>query len=173
VEPDRLPGLHPERHDVLDLEVDRVADPHAVPQAVVAELDRGALDADHLAHERSQRPHRPTELAAEDLDQLVELLVARLVVDVDPEPPVPLRHHLRGVGDEHDATAGHVGALHLTGTDVERQSHPAEVVRGPVVEREVARTHQLARAGLDVAAGQVPRHHDHLLTADRSQLPPH
>src|SRR5215218_3759328 len=31
VEPDRPTGLHPERHDVLDLEVDGVPNPDAVP----------------------------------------------------------------------------------------------------------------------------------------------
>ena len=54
VEPDRLAGLDAERHDVLDLEVDRVADADAVPQPVVVDLDRRPLDAEHLAHERRQ-----------------------------------------------------------------------------------------------------------------------
>ena len=62
VEPDRLAGLDAERHDVLDLEVDRVADPDAVPQAVLAHLDRRPLDAEDLADERAERLHRPAEL---------------------------------------------------------------------------------------------------------------
>ena len=67
--------LDAERHDVLDLEVDHVADADAVTESVVVDVDRGAFDPEHLAHQRSQRSHRSAELAAEDLDQLVELLV--------------------------------------------------------------------------------------------------
>src|SRR3954452_17594023 len=85
VEPDRLTGLDTERDDVLDLEVDGVADLHAVAQAVVVDLDRRALDTEDLADERRQRAHRTSELAAEDLRQLVELLVRSLVVDEDTE----------------------------------------------------------------------------------------
>src|SRR5690242_1397820 len=66
LEPDRLAGLDAEGHDVLDLEVDHVPDADAVTQTVVAHVDRRALHAQHLAHERSQRAHRPAELAAED-----------------------------------------------------------------------------------------------------------
>src|SRR3954469_2150402 len=47
-EPRRLARLHAERHDVLDLEVDRVADPDAVAQAVLVHLDRRALGAEVL-----------------------------------------------------------------------------------------------------------------------------
>ena len=68
-------GLDTERHDVLDLELDPVADTNAVTQPVVVDLDRGALDAEHLADERSECRHRSAELAAEHLHQLVELLV--------------------------------------------------------------------------------------------------
>ena len=39
-EPHRLAGLHTERDDVLDLEVDRIADADAVPQPVVLDIDR-------------------------------------------------------------------------------------------------------------------------------------
>ena len=57
-----------------------------------------------------------------------------------------------------DLQAADVGALDVTLADVEHQRHPTEVVGGAVVEREVARAHQLARTGLDVAALQVPGH---------------
>src|SRR4051812_49159263 len=63
----RLTRLDPERHDVLDLEVDRVADAHGVPQPIVADLDRRSLHADHLADERRQARHRTAKLAAENL----------------------------------------------------------------------------------------------------------
>src|SRR5919106_3642307 len=61
----RLARLDAERDNVLDLEVDRVADPDAVPEAVLADLDRRALDAEVLAHERREARHRPAELTAE------------------------------------------------------------------------------------------------------------
>src|SRR4051812_16358957 len=52
-EPSRLARLHAEGDDVLDLEVDAVADPDAVPQAVLPDLDRRALHAEVLADERA------------------------------------------------------------------------------------------------------------------------
>src|SRR4051812_22929447 len=61
---DRLTGFDPERDDVLDLEVDPVADADRVPQAVVVDVDRRALDAEHLSDERSQACHWTAELAA-------------------------------------------------------------------------------------------------------------
>src|SRR5689334_22389553 len=45
VEADRPTGLHAERHDVLDLEVDGVGDLDAVKQPVVVDLDGGAFGA--------------------------------------------------------------------------------------------------------------------------------
>ena len=83
-EPNRLAGLDSERHDVLDLEIDHVADAHAVPQTVVVNLDRRSLDAKHLAHERGKCGHGASQLAAEDLHELVELLVCRPFVDEHP-----------------------------------------------------------------------------------------
>src|SRR4051812_19548064 len=58
VEADRGPVLLAERNDVLDLEVDDVADPDAVQQPVVAHLDRGTFDADDLPHEGGEPGHR-------------------------------------------------------------------------------------------------------------------
>jgi hypothetical protein len=40
----RLTGLHAERHDVLDLEVDRGADANTVPQPIVLDLDCSPLN---------------------------------------------------------------------------------------------------------------------------------
>ena len=45
-----LAGLDAEGHDVLDLEVDRVADPDAVAQPVVDALDGDPFDPEHLTH---------------------------------------------------------------------------------------------------------------------------
>ena len=55
-QPRRLARLDAERDDVLDLEVDGVADPDAVAQALLADLDRRALDAEVLADERRRAP---------------------------------------------------------------------------------------------------------------------
>src|SRR5262249_15315470 len=66
VEADRPAGVDAEGDDVLDLEVDAAADTDAVAQSVVLDLDRHALDAEHLADEGAERPHRAAELAAED-----------------------------------------------------------------------------------------------------------
>src|SRR5438876_2957040 len=81
VERDRMVVLDAERDDVLDLEIDRVVDAYAVADAVVVDLDRGALDAEHLADEWRDARHRPAELPREDLDELVRLLFARVGVD--------------------------------------------------------------------------------------------
>ena len=48
--------------------------------------------------------------------------------------------------------------LQRTLADVEHQSDAAVVVRRAVVEREVARTHELARARLEVGPGDAPGH---------------
>jgi hypothetical protein len=77
--------LDAEWHDVVDLEIDGVAYAHAVQEAVVVDLDGGALDAQHLAHQGSQGRHRATKLPAEDLRQLVELVVACPLVDLQAE----------------------------------------------------------------------------------------
>ena len=114
VEADRLSGLDAERDDVLDLEVDHVADAHAVEHTVVDDLDRRTLDAEHLADERGEARHRAAHLSAEDADELVHLVVRRALVDEHAELPVPVGHHLGRVGDRGDVQAGHVGPLDLT-----------------------------------------------------------
>src|SRR5512144_339474 len=63
-DPDGLPRLAAEGHDVLDLEVDLVTDADAVVEAVLDYLDGRLLDAEHLAHERREPRHRAAELAA-------------------------------------------------------------------------------------------------------------
>src|SRR3954447_20084982 len=160
VEPDRLAPLDAEPHDVLDLEVDPVPDADTVPQPVVGHLDPSPLDAQDLTDERRQRGHRAPELPAEHLHQLLHLLVRSLLVDEQPELPVPLGHDLRRVRDGGHGEAADVGALDLSLADVEDQRHAAEVVGRAVIERQVARAHELARARLGVAALQVPRHRE-------------
>ena len=157
-EPDRLARLDAERHDVLDLEVDRVPNPDAVTQAVIVHLDRRPLDAEHLAHQRRQRPHRPAKLSAEHLDQLVGLLVGRLASMNTPKRQLPSVITFGVSAIAATFRPADIGAFDLTLADVEDEHHPAEVVRGAVVERQVARTQQIARARLDVAALEIPSH---------------
>src|SRR5262245_53623855 len=106
--------LHAERDDVLDLEVDRVTHLDAVAQAFLADLDRGALHTEVLADEWSEGFHRTAELSAENAEELFHLLVGRLVVYEDSEPPVSLGHDLRGIGDRDDCQAAHIGAFDVS-----------------------------------------------------------
>jgi hypothetical protein len=80
-DPRRLAGLDSERHHVLDLEFDRVADLHAVPEAVLLNLETCPLDTEVLAHQRRDRLHRSAELAAEDAEELLGLLIGGPLVD--------------------------------------------------------------------------------------------
>jgi hypothetical protein len=71
-----------------------------MPKALIRELFASAIvDAEHLADERPERRHRAPELAAEDADELVRLLVRRVLLDEHADAPVPFGHHLRSVGD--------------------------------------------------------------------------
>src|SRR5207248_4104407 len=101
----RPPRLDPEGNDVLDLEVDGVADLDAVPKTLLLDLDRGTLDAQVLADEGPERLHRPAELPAEDRAELFSLLVGSRVVDEDAEPPVAVGHQLRSVDDRRKREA--------------------------------------------------------------------
>src|SRR5712691_728101 len=131
-DPSGLSRLHAEGHDVLDLEIDRVADPDAVPESLLAHFDRGSLDAQVLSDERTERLHRATELAAEDAQELLGLFIRGFVIDEHAESPVALGHHLRRVGDRRDLEAAYVRALHLAFGDVEDESDTAAVVGGAV-----------------------------------------
>ena len=77
-EADRLARLDAERDDVLDLEVDRVADPDAVTDAVVARPRSETRSTPSISPTSgTSARHRPAELPAEDRRELVRLLVAR------------------------------------------------------------------------------------------------
>src|SRR5204863_6813435 len=84
--------------------------------------------------------------------------VVRRLVDVHPEVPVPVGHHLRRVDDRHDFQPGDVRAVDLALADVESESRATVVVGRAVVEGRVAGADQIARARLDVAALQAPGH---------------
>src|SRR5450432_1859898 len=146
----RLTGLHAEGHDVLDLEVDHFADADAVPQPFIIDFDRCTLNPKHLAYQRRQAGHWAAELPTEDLDELVELLVCRGVVDEHADAPVPLSHYFRRIRDQRDLPAADICVPGRPLSDLEHKSYPAEFVRRSVVEGRVARAHQLTRAGLDV-----------------------
>ena len=156
---DGLAGLDPERDDVLDLEVDHVADADAVTEPVVDDLDRDPLDTEHLADERSEACHRASELAAEDGRELLGLLVRGFVVDEHAELPVAVGHDLRACPTIAATLRPLTSVPSISPSRMLKTSvDPAVVVRRAMVEREVARAHQLARAGLDVAALQAPGH---------------
>jgi hypothetical protein len=78
-ESNRLSGLHTERHDVLNLEVNRLSDADSMPQRVVVELDLRALNADHLTYQGRDPRHRAAELSSENLAEFVGLLIRRLI----------------------------------------------------------------------------------------------
>src|SRR5262245_49873413 len=131
LDPHRFTRRDAERDNVLDLEVDHIADSDAVPEAVVDDLDRCPLDAEDLAYERRHAAHRAAHLPAEDADELVELLVRSALVDEDAEAPVPFGHHLGRVGDRGDSEPADVGAVDLTFANVEDERDAAVVVVAP------------------------------------------
>ena len=101
--------------------------------------------------------------------QLLHLLVGRVLVDEHAETPVALRHDLGGVRDHGDLTPADVCSLDLTLGDVEDESGAAVVVRRTVVEREVARAHELAGARLEVGPLEIPGHRNPPSSADRAE----
>src|SRR5918994_6112117 len=105
----RLSGLDAERDDVLDLEVDRVADLHGVPEPLLANVEASPFDSQVLADERPERFHRAAELSAEDAEELLCLLLGRTLVDEDAEPPVSVGHDLWAVHDRSNGEPADVG----------------------------------------------------------------
>src|SRR3954453_7120981 len=124
-EPRGLAGLDAERDDVLDLEVDRVADADTVGESFLDDVDRRAFDTEQLADEWSKARHGTPQLAAEDTRELFHLLIRRAVVDEDPDAPVPVGHHLRCVRDERERPSAHVSPLDVALTDVEDERDTA------------------------------------------------
>ena len=57
-------------------------------QPVLRDRDRRPLEPGDLADQRSERGHRAAELAAEDGAELLGLLCARALVDVEADRPV-------------------------------------------------------------------------------------
>src|SRR5439155_24483389 len=130
----------------------------AVRQSFLAHLDRGPLDAEVLTDERSQRPHRAAQLTAEHGRELVGLLVGSRRVDERADAPVPVRHHLGGVGDGGNREPADVRALDLAVLDREHERHLAAVVVGAERQRCGARADDFARARLEIGPTQLPGH---------------
>src|SRR5206468_2359399 len=132
-------------------------------KAVFHDLDSRTLDPEHLADERGQPLHRAALLPAEDRRELLNLFVRRSLVDEHAKAPVALGHDLRRVRDRGNLEATHVRALDRTLGDIEDESDAAVVIRRTVVERQIARAHELAGARLEVAALEIPGHINSLL----------
>lgn len=62
------------RHEVLDLDVDAVADLQRVAAAVVGVVDLCHLHAEHLPEQGAEHRHRSADLPAEDGTEPVSLL---------------------------------------------------------------------------------------------------
>src|SRR5207253_2335701 len=147
-----LPRLDAERDDVLDLEVDRIADVYGVHRPLLAHLDRRPLDAEVLADERPERLHRPAERSAEDAAELLRLLVGSGRVDEHADAPVAVGHHLWRLRDRGDLETADVDALDLAVLHVEDEDDAAVVVRRPERERRGAGADDVARARLEIGA---------------------
>jgi hypothetical protein len=145
-------------HEVLDLDLDLVADLDPMAPAVLFVVDRGALDAQHLADQRRQHGHGTAELAGEDRPQLLGLLLGRGRVHEHPDPPITVGHQRRGVGQHRHRQASDVDVLDGARVDVEDQHHPPVVVGRHGQPRGGARTHHVAGAVLEVATLQLPSH---------------
>src|SRR5438046_1117372 len=111
--PGGFASLDPERHDVLDLEVDRVADSERVTKAFLLDGDGRPLYTEVLAHQWPERLHRASKGAREHLAELRGLFVGRGRVDEHAKLPVAVSHHLRRVHDRRDREAADVDLVDL------------------------------------------------------------
>ena len=153
------PGLDAERDDVLDLEVDRVADADAVAQSV--------LHAPRSARARRRAPRRraarapPSGRPAARRRPPPSFSICSSVASSSTNMP---RRQLPSVmtfgvsAITATLQPADVRALDLTLADVEDERDAAVVVRRTVVERQVARAHEIAGARLEVAALEIPGH---------------
>src|SRR4029079_14579979 len=115
-----VPGglaLGTERNDVLDYDVDSVADLDRVREAVFLNVERSPLDAHELAEQRPERSRGTSEGAAEYLRQRLDLLVAGVVADDDTNFPVAFGHELRRICDHRGLGAANIDAVYLTALD--------------------------------------------------------
>src|SRR5262245_51103102 len=158
LEPGRLRGSR--RGQVLDPGVDRVADCYPMVQPIVQERDRRPLDPSDLTDQWSELCHRAAELAAEDGAELLGLLAARTLVNVETELPVAVRRlRLWDVHEENDRAILDGGSIDLTGVDVEGEHDVAEVLVGrPLKGRCGAGAGSLTGAVLEIGSAQLPAH---------------
>ena len=157
-EADRLAGLDAEGHDVLDLEVDRV--PTRTPWRRPSSVSSiGARSTPSTSPTSGARPAiGPPSCPPKTFASLSACSsLARSSMNI-PSRQLP---SVITFGVSMITTAfspADVGAVDLALAHVEGERRAAEVVRRAVVERQVARAHQLARAGLGIAALQAPGH---------------
>lgn len=110
-----------------------IASPTVTPmgQPVVRERDRRPLEPGDLADQRSKRGHRAADWAAEDGAELLGLLRARALVDVEADRPVAVHQlRLRDVDEENDREILDRGSIDLARVDVEGEHDIAEVLVG-------------------------------------------
>ena len=158
-EPDGLARLDAEGDDVLDLEVDRVADLDAVASSPSSTTSNGARSTPSISPTSGANPAIGPPFCPPKTAVSFSICSSSACSSTNmPRRQLPsvMTLGVSAIGDDLEATD--VGALDLTLLDVEDEGDAAVVVGRAVVERHVARTHQVARARLDVAALQAPRH---------------
>src|SRR5215210_6373863 len=145
------------RDEILDLNVDGVADLDPVAKAIVDVLDRSYLHAEVLADEWDDVGYGTTHLPREDAPELLGLLFARPLVHEHPDPPVALPRLPWDVDDQHHAAVADVHAVNLAGVDVPGEHRVAALIVGGRRESTSGTgTHYVAVAVLDVRCFQTP-----------------
>ena len=160
VEAGRLPGLDTEGDDVLDLEVDGISDPDAMADSVLHHLERRSLDPEHLADEGASPSIGPPICPP---NTALSFSIWSSLASSSTNMPSRQLPSVMTFGESTitaDLPSADVRALDLAVANVEDERGTAIVVRRTVVERQIARAHEIAGARLEVAALQIPGHID-------------
>src|SRR3972149_6744547 len=140
----------------LDLRLDTVSDLERPLALFDLEVDRHALHGDDLSDQLRQVRQRAAQLAGEGVEKRLLLLRRSLVVHVDDGPPVALEDVTGDVGQQHEAAAGYVAAIHRAAVDVVADDSVAlPAVR---VLPDPAGADHLAGAAFEQASFQLIRH---------------
>ena len=75
--------------EVLDADVDGIADPYVVAAAVLTVGDGCLVHPEHLADQRAEHRGRPARLPGQHRFELGGLAVGRSVIEVDPTRRLP------------------------------------------------------------------------------------